>query len=152
MYEFLKGIIDKKNYILADFEQRIIRVYVLGKITEEQMNELLALAAERADDAKQIDVAEKIAEIEARLNVLESKGLVVWVSGTVTAKGQTVLYDVDGDGVLDLCMYAGGRATTTSSPGKITGWYKVNSDGVPTHTITKVDGEIVLTPVEPETM
>ena len=148
MYEIIKGIINSRNYNLSDLEERICKLYALGKLTDEQMEELLNLAGEQADDNKQIDVAERIADIERRLNIIESKGLVVWVNGTITAKGQTVLFDIDNDGILDMCMYGGGRATTSSKPGNITGWYKVNSDGVPTHTITKVDGQIVLTPIE----
>ena len=75
----------------------------------------------------------------------------VWVSGMVTAKGQTVLYDVDKDGVLDYCRYDGGRQTTSSSPGKIEGWVKTDANGNVTHRIVKDENnQIILVPIEEE--
>ena len=148
MYNTYKGIIESRNYVLSDLEQRIMKVYALGHLTDEQMEELLSLAGEQADDNKQIDVAEKLADLEQRVSALESQGMKVWVSGTITARGQTVLYDVDGDTGFERCRYDGGRATTTSRPGNIEGWVVVDSSGTPTHTISKVDGQIVLTPIE----
>ena len=109
MKEFIESIIATGNYVLADLEERIQKMYVLGKLTEEEMVYLLNSAAENADDNKQIDVAAILADLEQRVATLESKGIVVWVAGMVTAKGQTVLYDVDKDGVLDYCRYDGGR-------------------------------------------
>ena len=124
-------------------------MYVMGKISEEDLTYLLNLAAENADDNRQIDVAALIADLEQRVSALESKGIVVWVAGMVTAKGQTVLYDVDKDGVLDYCRYDGGRQTTSSSPGKIEGWVKTDANGNVTHRITKDEnGQIILVPVE----
>ena len=147
MFEFIKSIIDTHNYNLSSLEERIQKMYILGKLTAEEMQTLLDLANANVNDTLQIDVAERIADIERRLNIIESKGL-VWVNGTITAKGQTVLFDIDNDGILDMCMYGGGRATTSSKPGNIEGWYKVNADGVPTHTISKENGQIVLTAIE----
>ena len=148
MKEFIESIISTGNYVLADIEERIQKMYVLGKLTEEEMVYLLNEAAENADDSKQIDIAAILADLEQRVATLESKGIVVWVSGMVTAKGQTVLYDVDKDGVLDYCRYDGGRATTSSSPGKIEGWVKTDASGNVTHQITKDEnGNIILVPV-----
>ena len=149
MRNFLESIINQHNYVLSQMEERIMKLYALGKLTEEDMNYLLNLAAENANDNLQIDVAAAIADLEQRVSALESKGVKVWVSGMVTAKGQTVLYDVDKDGTLDYCRYDGGRATTSSSPGKITGWVKTDANGNVTHTIQKDgDGNIILVPVE----
>ena len=117
MKSFIESIILTGNYVLSEMEERIQKMYVMGKISEEDLTYLLNLAAENADDNRQIDVAALIADLEQRVSALESKGIVVWVSGMVTAKGQTVLYDVDKDGVLDYCRYDGGRQTTASSPG-----------------------------------
>lgn len=149
MRQFLEEIINQHNYVLADMETRICKLYAMGKLSEEDMNYLLTLAAENANDTMQIDVAAVLADLEQRVSALESKGVKVWVSGMVTAKGQTVLYDVDKDGTLDYCRYDGGRATTSSSPGKITGWVKTDASGNVTHTITKDEnGQIILVPVE----
>ena len=153
VFELYKNVISTGNYVVSDMEQRIETVYAAGKITAEERLELLALAAENAKDAVQIDVAAKIAELESRIAVLEAKGVVVWTQGHVTAKGETVLYDVNKDGTLEYCRYDGGRASTALSPGKINGWVILDAEGGQTiATIEKDDsGQIIIVPVtEPE--
>lgn len=148
MKEFFESIIRTGNYRLEDMEIRIKKIYAMGDLTEAEMVELLDLAAEKADDNVQLDMAAMIADLEQRVAVLESRGVVVWVSGMTTNKGQTVLYDVDKDGVLDNCRYDGGRASTSLAPGKITGWVKTDASGNVTHTIEKDEnGNIILVPV-----
>ena len=153
VFELYKNVISTGNYVVSDMEQRIETVYAAGKITAEERLELLALAAENAKDAVQIDVAAKIAELESRIAVLEAKGVVVWTQGHVTAKGETVLYDVDKNGTLEYCRYDGGRASTALSPGKINGWVILDAEGGQIiATIEKDDsGQIIIVPVtEPE--
>ena len=148
MKDFLESIIMTGKYKLEDMENRIKKLYATGDLTETEMVELLNLAAEKADDNVQLDVAAMIADLEQRVAILESRGVVVWVSGMTTNKGQTVLYDVDKDGVLDNCRYDGGRASTSLAPGKITGWVKTDASGNVTHTIEKDEnGNIILVPV-----
>lgn len=151
MKEFLESIIRTGNYRLIDMELRIKKLFATGDITAEEMGYLLNLAAESAKDERQTDVAALVADLERRVAALESKGVVVWVAGMITAKGQTVLYDIDKDGVLDYCRYDGGRASTSLSPGKINGWVKTDADGNATHTIEKDnDGNIILVPIAAE--
>lgn len=149
MKEFIESVIRTGNYILAEMEERIQKMYVLGKITEADMVELLNLAAENADDNKQIDVAAILADLKSRIARLEAAGVVVWTSGHVTKKGETVLYDVIKEGQLRYCRYDGGRAYTSLSPGKIDGWVVLASaGGEVTHRIEKdADGKIILVPV-----
>lgn len=147
MKDFIESVINTGNFILSEMETRIQKMYVLGKITEEEMVYLLNLAAEKANDTMQIDVATILADLEQRVSALESKGIVTWVSGMVTAKGQTVLYDIDSDGVLDYCRYDGGRASTSSKPGNIEGWVKTDANGNVTHTIVKEGGVVTLVPI-----
>ena len=148
MKEFIQSVINTGNFILSEMEERIQKMFVMGKLTEEDMVYLLDLAAEKANDSLQIDIPTILADFEQRISALEAKGIVTWTSGHVTGKGQTVLYDVDSDGTLDYCRYDGGRASTSSRPGNIEGWVKTDAAGNVTHTISKVDGVIVLTPVE----
>ena len=149
MKEFFESIIRTGNYRLEDMEIRIKKIYAMGDLTEAEMVELLNLAAEQADDNRQIDVAAMLADHEKRIAAIESKGVVVWVPGMTTAKGQTVLYDVDKNGVLDYCRYDGGRALTSLSPGKIDGWVKTDAAGTVTHRIEKDEnGNIILVPVD----
>lgn len=152
MREFIESVIKTGNYILADMEHRIQKMYVLGKITEEDLVALTEMAAEYADDSKQIDITAVLADLEARIAVLESAGVVVWKSGMSTAKGQTVLYDIIKEGTLRYCRYDGGRASTSLSPGKIDGWVILASaGGEVTHRVEHdEDGKIILVPVDEE--
>lgn len=158
MKEFLESIIKTGNYKLSDMEERIYKLFAMGKLEEADVPELLNMAAEYAKDEKQIDVVAILADIEKRLEVLESAGVVVWVSGMVVAKGQTVLYPIlkPEDTTLRYCRYDGGRASTALSPGKIDGWVVLASaGGEVTHTVQKDEtGKIILVPVnevtEPE--
>ena len=153
VFELYKNVISTGNYVVSDMEQRIETVYAAGKITAEERTELLILADENARDAVQIDVAAKLAELENRIAVLEAKGVVVWTHGHVTAKGETVLYDVDKDSKYEYCRYDGGKASTALSPGKISGWVILDAEGGQIiATIEKDDsGQIIIVPVtEPE--
>ena len=149
MKDFIESVIRTGNYVLAEMEERIQKMYVLGKITAEELAELLQMAADYADDNKQIDIAATLADLERRIEILESAGVVVWKSGMSTAKGQTVLYDIIKEGILRYCRYDGGRASTALSPGKIDGWVILSgAGGEITHRVEKdAEGNIILVPV-----
>lgn len=150
MYEFLKSLIAAGGYRLDAMEKTIERHYVRGDLTEEQRVELLQLAADNADESKEINVLDILADLEQRVSRLESAGVVVWTSGHITAKGETVLYDIIREGKLRYLRYDGGRASTTLAPGKINGWVVLDSaGGAVTHTVEKdAEGNIILVPVE----
>ena len=150
VYEIYSNVISTGEYRLSDMEERIETIYAQSKITAEERANLLILAADSARDSMQIDIAGKLAELEARIAVLESAGVVVWKPGMSTAKGQTVLYDIEKVGTLRYCRYDGGRASTSLSPGKIDGWVILASaGGAVTHRVEHdADGKIILVPVE----
>lgn len=158
MKEFFEQVIKTGQFVLAEMEDRIDKAFVMGKISAEDTVELKELAAEYAKDEKQIDVAAILADLEKRLEVLESAGIRVWINGMTTAKGQTVLYAIlkPEDTTLRYCRYDGGRASTALSPGKIDGWVVLASaGGEVTHRVEHdTDGKIILVPVnevtEPE--
>lgn len=132
MKQFIESIILTGNYVLSEMEERIQKMYVLGKLTEQEMAELLALAANHASDDKQIDVVAKLKELEDRIFVLEHPAepdYAIWVPGYVTKKGEVVKFDYDDDGVYDLLRYDGGRTETALRPGKIDGWHVVDAQG-----------------------
>ena len=146
-------VIEQGNYALEDMEHRITRLWIEGKITEADRDELIPLAAQYAQDRYQIDVLGKLADIEKRLYELEHPvdQYVIWTAGYQTKQGETVRYDVTGDGEYDLCRYDGGRSYTALSIGKIEGWHLTDREGNATHTITRdSDGGYVLTAIEPE--
>lgn len=152
MYEFIKSLIVAGNYHLDAMEKTIERHYVRGALTDEQKVELLSLAAENADESKEIDIVAVLADLESRIEVLESAGVVVWKSGMSTKKGQTVLYDIIKEGRLRYCRYDGGRNATALSPGKIEGWVILSgANGEVTHTVQRDEnGNIILVPVAEE--
>jgi hypothetical protein len=138
VYEIYKTVISTGEYRISDMEERIETVYAQGKISAEERAELLSLASDHARDALQIDVVAKLADLENRIAVLESAGVVVWKSGMSVAKGQTVLYDILKEGQLRYCRYDGGRSATSLSPGKIDGWVILETaGGAVTHTVGK---------------
>lgn len=150
MYEFIKGLILAGNFRLDAMERTIERHYVRAELTDAERVELLNLAADHADDSKEIDVLAILADLEQRVARLESAGVVVWTSGHITAKGETVLYDILKEGRLRYLRYDGGRASTALSPGKIDGWVVLSAaGGKVTHRVEKdEDGNIILVPVE----
>ena len=150
MYDFIKNLILSGGYRLDAMERTIERHYVRGELSEAERVELLNLAADNADESKEIDIVAVLADLERRIEVLESAGVKVWVSGMSTAKGQTVLYDIIKEGRLRYCRYDGGRSATALSPGKIDGWVILSgAGGEVTHTVQKDEqGNIVLVPVE----
>lgn len=155
MKDFFEQVIKTGQFVLAEMEDRIDKAFVMGKISAEDTVELKELAAEYARDEMQIDVAAVLADLERRIEVLESAGVVVWVSGMVVAKGQTVLYAIlkPEDTTLRYCRYDGGRASTALSPGKIDGWVVLASaGGEVTHRVEHdTDGKIILVPVNEAT-
>lgn len=151
MRDFIEQVIAKGDYKLDEMETKIKRLYVLGDLTESEMEELLALAANSVDNSAQVDMFAMIVDLQHRVEALETADFPVWKAGYVTRRGEIVKFDLDGDGVLDYCMYAGGRSETSLSIGKIDGWYKVTSTGTKTDIITRnSDGTYTLTPYTEE--
>lgn len=147
MRDFIEQVIAKGDYKLDEMETKIKRLYVLGDLTESEMEELLVLAANSVDNSAQVDMFAMIVDLQHRVEALETADFPVWKAGYVTRRGEIVKFDLDGDGVLDYCMYAGGRSETSLSIGKIDGWYKVTSTGTKTDIITRnSDGTYTLTP------
>ena len=149
MKDFIESVINTGNYKLQDMENRIKKLFATGDLSEADMIYLLDLAAEKADDSKQIDIPVILADLEKRVAALESQGICVWVPGMVTLKGQTVLYDIMNEGKMRYLRYDGGRSSTSLSPGKISGWVVLSAaGGYVTHTVEKdEDGKIILVPV-----
>lgn len=137
MKEFIEQVIAKGDYKLDELETKIKKLYVLGDITESEMDELLTLAADSVDNSAQVDMFTMIVDLQHRVEALETADFAIWKAGYVTKKKEIVKIDLDGDGTLDYAMYDGGRSETSLSVGKINGWFKVTSAGVKTHTITR---------------
>lgn len=127
--EIFKTLIKSGNYNLDELSVKLDKMYIEGKLTEEERDELLLMATDGAKDSAQIDLYEKIVDLEHRIVALETKDIPEWYAGYVTRKGETVKFDYDNDGTLDLLRYDGGRSETALRPGKIDGWHVVDSEG-----------------------
>ena len=151
---YLEIAIRRGDYVLEDMERRIDRLYIEGKLTDDEREELLPLAADHAKDVFQTDVLAKIADLEHRVWELENPvdQYEIWTTGKQTLQHEIVRYDVTGDGELDLCQYNGGRSYTGLSIGKIEGWSLLDRELNIIGTITRdADGGYVNTPIpEPE--
>lgn len=150
-YEALKTVIVGGEYLLDEMETRIERCWIDTRITMEQRDELLTLAAEYAKDEFQVDILGKLAELEARVYNLEhpTDQYPIWQQGQVTKKGDIVRYDVTGDGQLDLCMFDGGNAQTALFIGKIQGWFLLDRELNKVATFLRnADGMFDITPIE----
>ena len=127
--EIFLTLIKSGNYNLDELSVKLDKMYIEGKLTEEERDELLLMATDGAKDSAQIDLYEKIVDLEHRIVALETKDIPEWYAGYVTRKGETVKFDYDNDGTLDLLRYDGGRSETALRPGKIDGWHVVDSEG-----------------------
>ena len=152
MKNFVVGAIDKGGYKLEKMQEKIVRLFALDHLTEQEMDYCLQYAADKADNSVQVDMLELIADLQHRVEALETQDYVVWYSGKVTAKGEIVKFDLDGDGTYDYVMYDGGRTETALGVGAINGWYKVTSNGVKTHTVVRNADRVTytITPLEQE--
>ena len=150
---FVETVISHGGYVLSDMEERINKLWLEGKLPEGDREALMKLAAERAVDADQVDLAAKVADLEHRVYELEhpTDRYAVWEPGYQTKQHETVRFDVTGDGEYDLCRYDGGRSYTALSIGKIDGWHLVDREGNATYDISRdASGDYVLTPVAGE--
>lgn len=81
MHKILESVISTGGYKLAEIQHKIKKMYLLGDLTEEQMDELLSKAAggvspdaERPEVMQMIHtLAEKISTLDARVKILEGK-------------------------------------------------------------------------------
>lgn len=73
IYGIIKSVIESKNYELTDLLAKIDKRCLENQITEEQRDELVAMARENADVTKSIDVMAKLQELEMRIKTLEEK-------------------------------------------------------------------------------
>ena len=131
MYNIIKNVINGGRYNAEELVEKIDTFWVQGKLTAEERAELIQLAYDKAQDASQVDVFAKLADLENRVYALEHKDdpepepaeeYPIYQSGDITAKGGIVRFDYDNDGEYELLQYNGGRATTALAPGKVTGW------------------------------
>lgn len=135
MINYVKTITEYIQTGVFNYEslcERLDILFVEGKISLDDRDNLVTLAGENAQDSQQIDVVAKLKELEDRIYSLEhpvEPDYPIYVPGYVTKKGEVIRFDYDGDGNYDLLRYDGGRAETSLPPGKIDGWHVVDTNG-----------------------
>lgn len=74
MYDVIKSAIAAGGYKLADMQYKIKKLYVLGDLTESEMDELLALAAGGVStDAERPETLEMIRALDAKISALDER-------------------------------------------------------------------------------
>ncbi len=80
MYSLIKNVIRNGNYKLSEIQERAKKLYALGDITAEQLDELMTMASKGVNvDSERPEILEmlknmsqRIDELEARLATLEA--------------------------------------------------------------------------------
>lgn len=74
MYEIIRQVIENGGYKLAGMQEKIKRMYVLGDLTDAQLDELLALAkAGAASDAERPETIAMLKSLAGRVSAIEEK-------------------------------------------------------------------------------
>ncbi len=74
MYKVLKSVISAGGFKLADIHYKVKKLYATGDLTEEQLDELLAMAVNGVSpESERPEVVEMIRRLAERIEVLEEK-------------------------------------------------------------------------------
>lgn len=71
MYNVIKGVLNRKEFELADITKKINALWVKGNITDAQKEELLTMAQSNANVGDSVDLLAKVTELENRVLLLE---------------------------------------------------------------------------------
>lgn len=74
MYEIIRQVIANGGYKLAEMQQKIKRMYVLGDLTDAQLDELLSMAnAGATADAERPETLQMLMSLAARMEAAEAR-------------------------------------------------------------------------------
>lgn len=74
MFEVIKSALSSGGYNLTNTLKKIDSLWVQGKLTDSEYDELVVLARGNANAKEDVDLLTKISELEKRIAVLENKG------------------------------------------------------------------------------
>ena len=74
MYSIVKNVLNQGGYDLTAIIKKIDTLWLQGKLTDEQRDELTETARNTADVQYSVDVLAKLEELDKRLTVLEKSG------------------------------------------------------------------------------
>lgn len=73
MYGIIVDVLNRGGYDLKGITEKINALWVEGKLTEEERNQLLNKAQGNADSTYSVDVIQKLNDLEQRVRAIESK-------------------------------------------------------------------------------
>lgn len=74
MYNVLKSVISAGGFKLADIQHRVKKLYAIGDLTEEQMDELLAMAVGSiSPEGERPEIMAMLLSLSERIDALEKK-------------------------------------------------------------------------------
>ena len=73
MYTIVKNVIQTKSYDLSELIKKIDTFWVQGSLTDEEKEELKALARKDAASQNSVDIMKKLEEFDKRLTKLENR-------------------------------------------------------------------------------
>lgn len=126
MYEIVKAVVMKGRYELTEMLRKVDILWVQGELTEQQKEELAALAREHADPAMTATLHKRVADLEGRVVVLEKGGAVpgeefpAYAEGHVYRNGDRVSFE----GRHYACALPEGVETCVWSPAAYPGYWK----------------------------
>ena len=75
MFNTVKNVLVQGNYNLKDILNKIEMLWVKGKLTDEENEELIALARGGAKTENTVDILAKLNDLEVRIRSLENDGI-----------------------------------------------------------------------------
>lgn len=76
MYSLFKSVIINGNYELVNLLKKIDVQWIQGSLTDDERNELIQLAQDKANSQNSLDLYSKVAELDKRVKALEELNLV----------------------------------------------------------------------------
>ncbi len=73
MFKIIKTVIDTNRYDLADILKKIDKVWLEGKLTDEEKTMLVEHAQGKANPQNSVDVFRKLEEMDKRIAEIENK-------------------------------------------------------------------------------
>ena len=71
MYDVAKSVINSGNYKLSSMLDKLDTLWMQGSITDEERQSLIQQAQANADTSAEIDVLERLSDLELRVRALE---------------------------------------------------------------------------------
>ena len=124
MYEIVKAVVMKGRYELTDMLRKVDILWVQGELTEQQKEELAALAREHADPAMTATLRKRVEDLEGRVAALEQGGageeFPAYAEGHVYRDGDRVSFE----GKHYVCALPEGVEACVWSPVAYPGYWK----------------------------